>query len=144
MISLNNFENDWWFKGPFFDNFSYFHLWSFLDYLTWFPVIVCFVLLLYWFSIILSLFTCHIWEIAVKIEIVAFLEYLVFIYIFIYILYNYYILYSRTIWEKTRYSEIAFIWILIKFDFARTFKGNTQAKAERNTKETMRDQKLSS
>jgi hypothetical protein len=33
---------------------------------------------------------------------------------------------------------------LIKFDFARTFKGNTQAKAERNTKETMRDQKLSS
>ena len=111
-----------------------------LDYLTWFLNTVCFVLLLCWFSIILSLFNCHIWEIAVKIEIVAFLEYLVFIYIFIYILYIYYILYSRTIWEKPRYYEIAFIWFFCANCLQREHSSKSREKHKGNNERSKVEQ----
>ena len=123
-----------------FDIFLEFLTLKFFGLLKLISNVVCLVLMFSWLSIFISLIACHIWEIAVKIEIVAFLEYLVFIYIFIYILYIYYILYSRTIWEKTRYYEIAFIWFFCANCLQREHSSKSREKHKGNNERSKVEQ----
>ena len=64
-----------------------------------------------------------------------------YLYIYLYIYYKYIIYYILGQFGKNPGITKS---RLFDFFVQTAFKGNTQAKAERNTKETMRDQKLSS
>ena len=135
------FQNDLWFKGLFFWHFfgfpslKFFGLFNLISFYS--LLCIAFLLILYHSKLV---YLSYLRNCSQNWNSCIFVIPGIYIYIYIYIIYIYYILYSRTIWEKPRYYEIAFIWFFCANCLQREHSSKSREKHKGNNERSKVEQ----